>query len=471
MGSEFIPKTLGEIINDGGGIIQTGPFGSQLHASDYVDVGIPVIMPANIRADRVDLTDIARIEQVDADRLSKHIVKNGDIVYSRRGDVTRKALITEQEEGMFCGTGCLLVRPGNLIDARFLYYHLSTPTNQEWIIRHAVGATMPNLNTGILSKVPLSVPSLPYQKAIAHILGSLDDKIELNRQINKTLESMAQILFKSWFVDFDPVIKNTLAAGNPIPDLFAERAVQQGKTVASSEKYQQNESGLINISEHSQQSAFPSEFEFTEERGWIPKGWRVSDVGSEFNTVGGGTPSTKNSEFWENGDINWTTPKDLSGSQTKILLETNKRITDLGLLKISSGLLPVDTVLMSSRAPVGYLALAKTPVAINQGYIAIKCEKKLTSEYALLWADSVMDEIKQRAAGTTFAEISKKSFRDISIIVPNNASVDLFSQVVKSYYDAIANNLKESLTLEETRDALLPKLLSGEINVGTLADD
>ncbi|MDQ6979480.1 MAG: restriction endonuclease subunit S, partial [Mariprofundaceae bacterium] len=187
MGSEFVSNTLGEIVTSGGGVIQTGPFGSQLHASDYVANGIPVIMPANINWGRVDLIDIARIKQKDADQLSKHIVKSGDIVYSRRGDVTRKALITESEEGMFCGTGCLLVRVGNLINARFLYYHLSSPTNQEWIIRHAVGATMPNLNTGILRQIPLQVPSITYQKAIAHILGSLDDKIELNRKMNETL--------------------------------------------------------------------------------------------------------------------------------------------------------------------------------------------------------------------------------------------------------------------------------------------
>ena len=229
MASDWVKTTLGEIVKLGNGIIQTGPFGSQLHASDYVDEGIPVIMPLNIINNKIDLSGIARITKEDAERLSKHLVKKNDIVYSRRGDVTRKALITELEEGMFCGTGCLLVRPGNSIDARFLTYHLSSPINQEWIIRHAVGATMPNLNTGILKRVPLNIPSLDTQKAIAHILGSLDDKIELNRQMNETLEAMAQALFKSWFVDFDPLIDNALAAGNAIPDEFIERAEQRKK--------------------------------------------------------------------------------------------------------------------------------------------------------------------------------------------------------------------------------------------------
>lgn len=197
MGGEWQTTTLGKIVKDGSGLIQTGPFGSQLHASDYVNDGVPVIMPVNIAENRVDLSDIARITEEDASRLSKHLVKKGDIIYSRRGDVTRKSLITDSEVGMFCGTGCLLIRPGNKIDPRFLTYHLSSPKNQEWIIRHAVGATMPNLNTGILSDIPLRVPSRTLQCTIAHILGTLDDKIQLNRQMNTTLEAMAQALFKS----------------------------------------------------------------------------------------------------------------------------------------------------------------------------------------------------------------------------------------------------------------------------------
>jgi type I restriction enzyme S subunit len=261
MGGELVPTTLGEIVSSGGGLIQTGPFGSQLHASDYVEHGIPVIMPINISNNRVDLTDIARITEEDANRLSRHIVKKGDIIYSRRGDVTRKALITASEEGMFCGTGCLLVRPGNIIDPRFLTYHLSTPENQEWIIRHAIGATMPNLNTGILAGVRLRVPTLETQKSIAHILGTLDDKIELNRRMNATLEAMAQALFKSWFVDFDPVIDNALAAGNPIPEPLRKRAEVRA---ALGDKRKPLPEAI--------QKRFPSRFVFSEAMGWIPEG-------------------------------------------------------------------------------------------------------------------------------------------------------------------------------------------------------
>jgi type I restriction enzyme S subunit len=198
--------TLGEACKRGGGDIQTGPFGSQLHASDYVPIGIPSIMPKNIGENRVNTTDIARITAEDAKRLSRYLVKPGDIVYSRRGDVKRRALIGEKEDGWLCGTGCLRIRLGKgIVDPLYASYYLRHPSIQDWIVRHAIGATMPNLNTSILSSLPFVVPPLDEQKAIAQILGTLDDKIELNQQINHTLEAIARALFKSWFIDFDPV--------------------------------------------------------------------------------------------------------------------------------------------------------------------------------------------------------------------------------------------------------------------------
>src|SRR5437867_286625 len=197
--------TLGIACERGGGEIQTGPFGSQLHAADYVPIGIPSIMPQNIGDNRIVEDGIARITAKDAERLSRYLVHRGDIVYSRRGDVERRALIHERENGWLCGTGCLRVRLGNKgPDPRFATYYLGHPSVREWIVRHAHGATMPNLNTSILSACPFLVPPLSEQRAIAHILGTLDDKIELNRRMNETLEAIARALFKAWFVDFDP---------------------------------------------------------------------------------------------------------------------------------------------------------------------------------------------------------------------------------------------------------------------------
>ena len=198
--------TLGAACERGGGDIQTGPFGSQLHASDYVSVGIPSIMPQNIGDNRINVDGIARISPDDASRLSRYLVREGDIVYSRRGDVERRALVRGGEDGWLCGTGCLRIRFGEGgVDSRYASYFLGHPSVREWIVRHAHGATMRNLNTTILSACPFVIPPKEEQRAIAHILGTLDDKIELNRHMSETLEAMARALFKSWFVDFDPV--------------------------------------------------------------------------------------------------------------------------------------------------------------------------------------------------------------------------------------------------------------------------
>lgn len=201
--SNSLNGKLGSLVAAGGGKIHTGPFGSQLHASDYVPKGIPCIMPANMKNSRVDLSDIAFITELDAKRLSKYIVKENDIVYSRRGDVTQKALIRKHEEGYFCGTGCLLLRPGKKFDARFLTYYLSTQKIQNWIVSQAVGATMPNLNTGILSSIPFHGPEKAEQERVANVLSAIEDKIELNNRINAELEAMAKTLYDYWFVQFD----------------------------------------------------------------------------------------------------------------------------------------------------------------------------------------------------------------------------------------------------------------------------
>ena len=199
--------TLGEACQMSGGSIQTGPFGSQLHASDYVDVGVPVVMPQNI-GDNVIIEDgIARVSEDDVDRLSKYRLKVNDIVYSRRGDVERRALIREHNSGWLCGTGCLKVSFGNSTDISpsFVSYQLGTPKTRQWIVRHAVGATMLNLNTKILKAVPLSLPSIHEQRAIAEVLGALDDKIAANSMKASTAEQLAGVLFDKVSVDLNKV--------------------------------------------------------------------------------------------------------------------------------------------------------------------------------------------------------------------------------------------------------------------------
>jgi len=188
---EWLVTTLGELCAQGGGDIQTGPFGSQLHASDYVETGIPSVMPQNIGDNTINEDGIARITQKDAGRLTRYLLRTGDIVYSRRGDVERRAWVRDYQVGWLCGTGCLRVRLGDSADSRFMSYYLGHPNVRAWIVQHAIGATMPNLNTGILSAVPTVIPPLLDQVAITALLGALDDKIAVNDRIGQSALELA----------------------------------------------------------------------------------------------------------------------------------------------------------------------------------------------------------------------------------------------------------------------------------------
>jgi type I restriction enzyme S subunit len=196
-------RTLGDICDEVGGVIQTGPFGSQLHESDYVDDGVPVVMPTNILDGKIETSGIAYISEDEAVRLQRHKMSIGDIVYGRRGDIGRRGLIGVRENGWLCGTGCLRVSLGNtVIDPTYLYYFLGQPLVVTWIANQAVGATMPNLNTGILRSVTVRYPELPVQCRIASILSAYDDLIEDHTRCIKILEEMAQMLYREWFVNF-----------------------------------------------------------------------------------------------------------------------------------------------------------------------------------------------------------------------------------------------------------------------------
>jgi type I restriction enzyme, S subunit len=190
--------TLGELCKSGDGDIQTGPFGSQLHASDYVPAGIPSVMPQNIGDNCIVEDGIARITEEDASRLSRYLLREGDIVYSRRGDVERRAWVRAEQDGWLCGTGCLRVRLGVSTDARFISYYLGHPNVRAWIVQHAIGATMANLNTAILGSVPVAIPSRPEQASIAEVLGALDDKIAVNDRIAETALQLALGEYAGW---------------------------------------------------------------------------------------------------------------------------------------------------------------------------------------------------------------------------------------------------------------------------------
>lgn len=352
------------------------------------------------------------------------------------------------------------------LDKLYLYFLLRSQEYRHHVVSSATGSTVKHTSPSKIASFEFRLPPLKIQTNLGRALKSLEDKVQINSQINQTLEQMAQAIFKSWFVDFDPVkakIAALKAGGNLEDAQLAAIQVISGKNEAQLKQLQKEQpkqyAELCATAE-----LFPSAMQVSE-LGEIPEGWEVSSIGDEVEIAGGGTPPTKNPEFWINGTIHWTTPKDLSNSQDKVMISTERKITEKGLSKISSRLLPIDTVLMSSRAPVGYLALTKLPVAINQGYIAMICSERLTSEYVLQWTNSVMDDIQQRASGTTFAEISKKNFKIIPVIVPSTNLISYYTRITSIYYSTIETNLRNSRDISELRDFLLPRLLSGELEV------
>jgi type I restriction enzyme S subunit len=400
----------------------------------WTDSGVVVLRSQNIKNGRLDLSDPSYTDERNFDARTRRSVPSvGDLVITREAPMGEVCMIPQ---GLRCclGQRMVMLRPDRKkVDSRFLLYALqSRSVRHEILVNEGTGSTVSNLRIPLLEALPIPTLRLPEQKAIAHVLGTLDDKIELNRKMNETLEAMARALFKSWFVDFDPV-----------------RAKAEGR-----------DPGLpAHIA-----ALFPDSFEDSE-LGEIPEGWKTKPIGDLAKVQGGSTPSTKEPSYWEDGIHFWATPKDLSGLSSPVLLGTGRKITDAGLIQISSGLLPAGTVLLSSRAPIGYLAVAEIPVAINQGFIAMQALKGVSNLFLLLWAEVAHDRIVSRANGSTFLEISKSSFRPIPVVVPRASVMNAFDRVVRPMYSRIVANERESQILRDTRDALLPRLISGELRI------
>ncbi|HBJ85447.1 MAG TPA: hypothetical protein DDZ88_16535 [Verrucomicrobiales bacterium] len=452
MGSDWKTYSLGEL-----GPIKTGKTPPS-SLGDGFGGTVPFVTPGDMNGQKW-ITDTDRyLNENGLSAVSSSLMPARSVAVSCIGSDMGKAALLSKPSVTNQQINTIAVDESKF-NAEFVYYDLSV--RQQELKAAASGSATPILNKGHFSAFEMLVPPRATQDKIAEILGRLDDKIDINHRINQTLEQMAQAIFKSWFVDFDPVKAKIAAKHEGRDPLRAAMSAISGKTDAGldqlpPEQYQQLAATA---------ALFPDEM-VDSELGEIPKGWRASQIGGEVIATGGGTPSTQVSEYWDNGTYYWATPRDFSNLSDKVLLATERKITKEGLSKISSGLLPAGTVLMSSRAPVGYLAITKIPTAVNQGFIAMKCNKDLSPEFCLQWTHQMMDDIKQRASGTTFAEISKSNFRQIPVVVPSKGVMDSYTITVSGLYELIASNVAESTTLSETRDSLLPKLLSGEMSIG-----
>lgn len=440
------PTTLGEACKRGGGDIQTGPFGSQLHASDYVPVGIPSIMPQNIGDNRISEEGIARISDDDAQRLSRYLVRPGDIVYSRRGDVERRALIRNPENGWLCGTGCLRVRFGNgVVYPPYAAYYLGHPVVREWIVRHAQGATMPNLNTSILSALPFVLPPSEEQRAIAHVLGTLDDKIELNRRMNESLEAMARTIFKSWFVDFDPV--RAKASGEP-PESICRRLGLTPNVLA----------------------LFPDSFQDSE-LGEIPKGWAVRSFGELCDRIAMGPfgSNIKTSNFVPHG-----VPVIRGGNLTngfvddRFVFLTEEKADQLRNSNARPG-----NIVITHRGTLGQVGLIPNDCrypryVVSQSQMVLSARSEVASGRYLY--EFLRSPIGQQALLANTSQVGvpaiaqpTTSVKAIRVAAPPVTILRAYDLATKSLFDHASAVGKQSATLATIRDALLPELLTGAL--------
>jgi len=432
--------TLGEACTLGGGQVQTGPFGSQLHASDYVIDGVPSIMPQNIGDNRIIQDGIARIALFDAERLARYRVQTGDIVYSRRGDVEKRALIHPKENGWLCGTGCLRVRFGDgPVDPAYASYYLGDSRVREWVVRHAHGATMPNLNTEILSALPFVLPPLDEQRAIAHILGTLDDKIKLNRQMNETLEAIARALFKSWFVDFDPVRAKSEGRDASLPPHLAD--------------------------------LFPDSFEDSE-LGEIPAGWRTAPLAEFVEITKGCSYKTEDlvesdtalvtlKSFARGGGYRRDGLKSFSGKYRP------DQVVEQGEIVIACTDVTQAAEVIGRTAVVPGSERFRTLVASQDTLIVRPRHSGMTraSLYFLGRADAFVVHTRAYSTGTTVLHLAREAVPSFRFAIPPRLLVDAFDGIASLALTRMQAAEDQSDSLVTLRDSLLPRLMSGELRV------
>jgi type I restriction enzyme S subunit len=300
-------------------------------------------------------------------------------------------------------------------------------------IQHqATGSVQDNINLETLGRLRFPLPPLPEQKRIAHILGTLDDKIELNRRMNATLEGISRAIFKSWFVDFDPVRQK--AAGKQPVGMDAQKA-----------------------------AIFPESFEDSE-IGEVPCGWGICPLSECVEILSGGTPSTSNPEYW-GGPIPWFSVKDAPSDCDVWVLWTEKSVTQAGIDNSATQELPAGTTIVSARGTVGRLALVGVPMAMNQscyGVRGIDGQNDLFIYYLL--RESVA-ELQQRTHGTVFDTITRDTFASLSVVAVPKTVAGAFGEAAAPLLETVKRNLLQSRTLAALRDTLLPKLLSGEIRI------
>ena len=414
--------TLGEVCDEVGGIIQTGPFGSQLHESDYSPDGIPVVMPKDIIEGRIATDSVARVSPEHVERLSRHKLRSGDIVYGRRGDIGRQALIRPEQEGWMCGTGCLRLGFGEaVLNPLFLHYYLRQDDVVSWITNQAVGATMPNLNTGILRTVPVRFPLLPVQRRIAGILSAYDELMENSQRRIRLLEAMARALYREWFVHF---------------------------RFPGHEKHPRVASPL----------------------GDIPQGWEVASIddvcarvtdGSHHSpkSVEEGLPMASSKDMHDWG-LNLDTARLISPKDFADLVRNDckPKKNDVLITKDGANYLKYIFVARAEQEVVllSSVAMLRPNARINPHLLA-----------AILKEPENKGRLRNYVTGAAIPRVVLKDFKRFELLLPSKEVQTAWAKIAEPMTEQIWRLIDQIQNLRRTRDLLLPRLLSGQVNLVT----
>jgi type I restriction enzyme S subunit len=353
----------------------------------------------------------------------------GDLLLTKDGSIGRLALCDRDD--ICINQSVALLQSNGKGDFRYIKYLLEAPEYQRKMESDSDGSTIKHIYITRVDKMIIPLPPRKEQQGIVSILGTLDDKIELNRKTNETLEAMAKALFKSWFVDFDPV--KAKAEGHPT-GLPAE------------------------ISD-----LFPDSFEDSE-LGEIPSGWECCSFTQLVEVISGGTPKTSVDEYW-NGSVNWFSVVDAPSSSDCWVIQTEKSITHQGLNNCSSKLLSTGTTIISARGTVGKVCLAGQDMAMNQSCYGLRSKAENGGFFCFYLTKSLVEILEARAHGSVFSTITRDTLDGVSTISPSLEVIQSFNGIAGALLGKIKNNLEDNRILGNQRDALLPKLISGEIRI------
>ncbi len=377
-------------------------------------------------------------EETYADRTVRISPSSGDLLYSREGTYFGVAAEVPVGIRVCLGQRMVLIRPDkNQVNAGFLRYWLNSPIMAAHIHGYRDGTVAERLNLPTIRALPIVVPPRANQDNIAAVLGAMDDKIELNRRMNATLEAMARALFQSWFVDFEPV------------------------------RAKLDDSLYHNIDEVTT-NLFPSSFEESA-IGHIPSGWGLSTIGSKLQTVLGGTPSRAEPTYWTDGTVPWIN----SGKTNEFrIIDPSEWITTEALEKSATKLLPSrTTVLAITGATLGQVTIAEIPCCANQSVVAIPASEQFPTEFVYPWVKHNIDKLIASQTGGAQQHINKGNVDELALLCPDSRVMAAYRDKVKSLFDRIAANCFQTRTLTVLRDTLLPKLLSGEVSIASLSPD